>query len=209
MPAPISTVEAMLLQGSDTIEEISQVCVWPVKSILAKAEQLNLKVDSGGKPVPRPRMTSGAVHPSLAPVPPQPPTPIRQPMQGAAPATEAARCSHAGMISWAKAHPKAAVRAKGEKFETLMADLIHLRRELDVEDRQRAERETARKAALAEVEEAKRRLREAEDRAVAAGAAVPKAKRHVSDAQRAALQISLGKAREAKAAKAASADGPA
>lgn len=198
MPAPISTVEAMLIQGTDTIEEISEICSWPAKSILAKAEQLNLKIDSHGKPVPKPRMASGAVRPNLSPVPPQPPTPIRAPMQGAQPVTEPARCSHAGIVAWAKAHPKAAVRAKGEKFDALMQELIHLRRELEVEDRERVAREAARKAAIAEVEELKRRLREAEQRAGMTGGG----KRPLTDAQLAAVRANAAKAREAKAARA-------
>lgn len=163
--ASADVVAEMIRGGNDTVEEISLVTSWPRRNVEAKVASMGLHIGDGDKPE---RMkVEPRRQPARPPTPPPAPRPAPAPAPAetrVAPEPAPATCSHATLVGWAKAHPKAAVRAKGEKFEALMLDLITTRRNLEAEDATRARREKERRDAEAEVEALKKKLRAAQEK---------------------------------------------
>lgn len=159
--ASADIVAEMLKAANDTVEEIALVTSWPRKNVEAKLKSMGLHIGPDDKPTRmqvEPRLTR-PTPPAPAPAPKPPLQPIAMP-----PEPTPATCSHATLVVWAKGHPKAPIRAKGEKFEAMMLDLIAAKRTLEAEDAARARREKERRDGEAEVEQLKKKLRDAQER---------------------------------------------
>lgn len=163
MPATREVVLEMLQAGTDTIQEIHEVARWPRKNIEAAARQLNLVIDPttdkarprGGARPAEPRPTTPLANPTAPPRPQVQPTP----------AAAAVDCVHVELVAWAAKATRAGIRAKGQRFAELMAELITARRESAEADAAREQRAQERRQALADVERLKTELKTAQDRA--------------------------------------------